>query len=37
MAVYLPVRMRSIFIERACSLLSWHLTTEAATTLSMNV
>ena len=28
---------RSIFIERACSRLSWHFTTDDATTLSMKV
>lgn len=32
MAVYLPVRTRSSFMLRRCSLLSWHLTTELSTT-----
>jgi hypothetical protein len=35
MAVYFPVSTRSMAMERRCSRLSWHFTTEAATTLSM--
>ena len=36
MAVYLPVKILSILTDLACPLLSWHLTTDFLTTLSMN-